>query len=89
MKLFDLDTWRMLVKHERIRAGLHSVRLLSQEIKNETGLDVNHHTLYRIEQGRQEPTCDQFFAINATLLRDIWPDENKVFRTCINKREDR
>lgn len=65
---FDWRAYGSTVRHARKAAGCRTAAEFSAMIYRRTRLEVSMDALYRIEQGRQQPTPEQFMAINLALF---------------------
>lgn len=70
---FDLVLYGAIVRSERGKAGCKTTADFSAMIYRRTRLEVSKDALYRIEQGRQQPTLEQFMAINLALFGELYP----------------
>lgn len=65
--LFDGQLFGLLLRRERMNAGLKTAKAFSEYILAKTGLYISQDTLYRIEGGKQQPALDQAIAISLSF----------------------
>ncbi len=65
---FDWAMYGACVRCRRRAAGCRTAADFSAMLYRRTRLEVSKDALYRIEQGRQQPTSEQFMAINLALF---------------------
>ena len=73
VKSFDWVLYGAIVRSERGKAGCKTTADFSAMLYRRTRLEVSKDALYRIEQGRQQPTTEQFMAINLALFGELYP----------------
>lgn len=83
--LFDWSLYGALIKHKRIQRGIKNVPAFSDFIRFCTRESISRDALYRIEQGRQTPSAEQFIAINLALFGAQWPSSDASFLGCFSE----
>ena len=73
--MFDWSLYGMLVRKHRAKKGYKKAEAFSETIWRRTRVDVSRDTLYKIEQGRQVPSAEQFMAINMALFGAPFNDD--------------
>ena len=71
--LIDWEIYGSLIRAYRKKAGYEDIVSFSYALKLRIGLIISKDALYRIEQGRQAPTAEQFVAINIVLFDNALP----------------
>lgn len=82
-QLFDWNLYGTLVRRERLNRGMKTPSELSREIQRCTRQQISKDVLYRIEQNRQDPTAQQFLAINLTLFGKLFPEQRADISACL------
>ena len=70
-ELFDKVSYGVRLRVERRKQGYRKGEDFCEDVKKQTGLDINAGVLYRIEQGKQAPTVDQILAFNFVLRTEV------------------
>lgn len=71
----DWSLYGALVRNYRIKAGIKKAPDFAKLIYRHTRVKVNQDTIYKIEQGKQQPNAEQFLAINIVLFDSCLPKE--------------
>ena len=72
-RLFDFGIWSAIVKRKRKDRGYVTAEDFSNKIESETKVHISVQTLYKIEQGKKEPSLLQFWAINIVIYGQLMP----------------
>ena len=82
-KPVDLSIWCSVVRNKRKKKGFDNVSTFTMYILFLTRTYINPHSYYKIEQGKQEPSLSQFFAINLVLFDDFIPPRD-ILELCMS-----
>lgn len=72
---FDFEKYGSLIRRKRLSMGYQTGKDFSRGIYLRTRFHISDQSLYKIEQGKQEPTLVQFLAINLALFQSPFPGE--------------
>lgn len=81
--MFDWSLYGLLVRKFRTDMGYKKAEDFAATIWRRTRVEVSRDSLYKIEQGRQVPSAEQFMAINIALGRAI--DFTEITDICKSK----
>lgn len=82
-EMFDWSLYGMLVRKYRADLGYKRAEEFSDTIWRRTRVRISRDAVYRIEQGKQTPSADQFMAINLALFGS--PFGGDAIRLCMAK----
>lgn len=71
-KVFNPAAFGEILRSERRKAGFSNTKLLSQAVKQETGVFIDFDTLMKYERGEREPDITKLIAIAFTLYHEKW-----------------
>ena len=74
-KPIDYGLWAIFIRDKRKKMGYTSSKDFAKIVSLNTGVKIKEQSYYKIEQGRQEPTANQFFAINLFIFNALLPPE--------------
>lgn len=79
---FKID-WKMygsLIRMKRKEAGYVKADGFVNDLYDKTGLKLHVQSYYKIEQGKQVPTVEQFLSLNQMIYGNPLPES--VFEVC-------
>lgn len=82
-EVFDWATWAAIVRNLRKKQGYSAAEDFARRVWLETRVKLTRETIYKIEGGKQQPTVEQFWAINLMLFGTLMPDE-KILALCLS-----
>ena len=71
--VIDWGLYGMMVRRARTRAGYKRAADFASSVYLRTRVNISRDTLYKIEQGRQEPNGTQLAALNLSLFGEAFP----------------
>ena len=71
--MIDWGLYGMMVRRERTRAGFKRAADFCHSVQRRTRVFISRDVLYKIEQGRQEPSGTQLAALNLSLFGEAFP----------------
>lgn len=77
---FDWALYGLLIRKARTDMGYRKAEHFAASIWRRTRIEVSRDTLYKIEQGKQAPTAEQFMALNMILFSSPFPEN--IFGLC-------
>lgn len=78
--IFDWGIFGVLVRCFRRELGFRKAEEFSDAIEQETGLKISADIIYKIENGKQKATVEQFFAI---LSMFDTGSRKRIIRLCV------
>lgn len=69
----DYELWSTFVRSKRKKMGYISVTRFVKTVFLRTRVYIKEQSYYKIEQGRQKPTTNQFFALNLVVFGTLLP----------------
>lgn len=81
-EIFDWATWAAIVRAKRRKLGYKAAEEFARRIWLETRVKLTREIIYKIEGGKQQPSAEQFWAINLVLFGKLMPGE-EIFSLCL------
>ena len=83
-KIFNENKWREAIRTQRKNLGIPNAETFVDLYNYKTNDTMKKNTYYKIEQGGQSTSLQQFFGINLTLFGNIMPPK-KIINTCLTE----